>query len=707
MTLELPVLATVALLDLLLVAAGILAFIPEGVAWPRPRDARRYWSKYGRYALAGLVVVAVHLVVVQMDGPLTRWLGWDFASVLENVENGVVPALARFWTPALTTALTLVYVVVQPWMMLFAPLLFILSDEERAAKASLLLFPLAYAMALPFFLFFPATAAYLHHGIAPPFFEVWPELTETYWRATSTNNSFPAIHVAIAFLVANATRYSRNVRFRYFAFAHAGLVAIAALYLNVHWLTGVLGGALIAAFAATLTSRVLSVERLALQRVKPEPEEAQAVQSAGQELVDAIAARIAERGYVDLKPMMVGSVAKDTYLANRVDFDVFILFPTSVPRSDLESRGLELGRSVLPEGEEKYAEHPYISGRWKSWDADVVPAYAVEDASKKLSAVDRTPFHTKLVTERMTRDQRDQTRLLKQFMIGQGVYGAEAKTRGASGYLCELLVLKYRSFRGVIRAGAKWKPGTFLVLDAVEGAPRFTDPLVFLDPVDPRRNAASAVSAETLATFAEACRAFLHREGLPFFFPRQLLPLPPEDLERIVRKRRSEFLLVRFPKPEVLEDHLHDQLRKAGSAISGLLERHEFEVKRVTTEVAHGEARLLVELVRLRLPEGVVHSGPPVKEAEHAERFRKGWMGNPDALSEVYEEDGRLRIKRRREFRRAEDLLRSKITTLDLGKHVNQAVREGFTIEVEQETVREDTSFLLTRHFNRKKAWEL
>lgn len=704
---DLPVVAAVLLLDLLLVAAGLLAFVPEGSAVPKPRDVRRYATKYGRYALAGLVVVALHLLVVQADGPLTRWLGWDFAGVLASAENGFVPWVAGWWTPLATVALSLDYLVLQPWILVFAPILFIVSDEERAAKASLLLFPLAYAMALPFYLFFPATAAYLHFGFAPPFFTVWPELTELFWRATASNNAFPALHVALAFLVANATRYSRNARFRYLAFAHAILVAVGSVYLGIHWLTGVLGGLVVAVFAATLTSRVLSVERLALQRVKPEPEEAQAVATAARELVDAIGERARERGYVDLKPMLVGSVAKDTYLAHRVDFDVFVLFPTSVPRSDLEARGLELGRAVLPEGEEKYAEHPYISGRWKAWDADVVPAYAVEDASKKMSAVDRTPFHTRLVLDRMSRTQRDETRLLKQFMVGQGVYGAEAKTRGFSGYLCELLVLKYRSFRGVLRAGAKWKPGTFLVLETVEGTPKFTDPLVFLDPVDPRRNAASAVSAESLATFAESCRAYLHREGLSFFFPRQLLPLPPEDLERIVRKRRSEFLLVRFPKPDVLEDHLYDQLRKAGAAITGLLERHEFEVKRVTTEVAAGEARILAELVSLRLPEGVVHTGPPVKEAEHAERFRKGWTGNPDALSDVYEEDGRLRIKRRREFRRAEDLLRSKMTTLDLGKHVNRAVREGFTIEVEQETVREDTSFLLTRHFNRKKAWEL
>jgi tRNA nucleotidyltransferase (CCA-adding enzyme) len=47
-----------------------------------------------------------------------------------------------------------------------------------------------------------------------------------------------------------------------------------------------------------------------------------------------------------------------------------------------------------------------------------------------------------------------EVRLLKKFMKGTGVYGAEIKIGGFSGYLCELLILKYRSFAQTIEAFA-------------------------------------------------------------------------------------------------------------------------------------------------------------------------------------------------------------------------------------------------------------
>jgi tRNA nucleotidyltransferase (CCA-adding enzyme) len=62
-----------------------------------------------------------------------------------------------------------------------------------------------------------------------------------------------------------------------------------------------------------------------------------------------------------------------------------------------------------------------------------------------LSATDRTPF-IHYVKKRLGKTLQDDVRLLKKFMQGIKVYGAEIKTGGFSGYLCELLILHYGSF---------------------------------------------------------------------------------------------------------------------------------------------------------------------------------------------------------------------------------------------------------------------
>lgn len=704
---DLPVALVVALVHLLLIAAGLILFLPEAPLPVGRKEAQRLLDKYGKFVLAGVAVLLAHLLLVQADVAITQRLPYrDLAPQVDALERGAVPWLAHLWNPPANYFFSLVYIVIHPWMLYFPILLYLLSDEERPAKANLLMYPLAFAVALPFYVLLPITNVYVYHHVQSPVFELFPQLTDLYYSFTTVNNTFPSLQVAFAALTANAARFSRNRNFRTFAYAYAVALVLATLYLNIHWIVDVAGGLAVAALVAIFVGRYISTERLALQRVKPSPEEAQRVTERAERLLDRLRGAVAERSW-DAKPMLVGSVAKDTYLRENVDLDGFLLFPTTTPRAELETRGLELGRAVLDDPEEKYAEHPYTHGRFEGVRADVVPAYEIAHVGARMTAVDRTPFHTRFVLARMSRDQRDQVRLLKAFMKGVGVYGAEASTRGFSGYLCELLVLKYGSFRRVLQAAQGWKPGTFLVLDKLEGNPRFADPLTFLDPVDPGRNAASAVSADTLAHFAEACRAYLRREGLSFFFPRQLVPRPPDELELAVRRRRGDFILLRMRAPNVLEDHLHDQMRKTTESIRRLLERHEFDLKRATYEVGGRDLLVLLEVPRIRLPDTVTHSGPPVKSKEHAERFRKTWGVHRDARSPVYEEEGRLKVERIREFRRADELLRAKLLEYDCGKHVNAALREGYDVYSGLDVVQDDTARLLTRHLNRKKSWEV
>ena len=106
-----------------------------------------------------------------------------------------------------------------------------------------------------------------------------------------------------------------------------------------------------------------------------------------------------------IEPLLVGSVAKDTYL-KEPDLDVFMLFDPATPRDDLKRMGLDIGRRVLPDGEERYAEHPYIHGFFEGLEVDLVPCYRIVDGSQKMSAVDRTPFHTRYVSENMEPGQR-------------------------------------------------------------------------------------------------------------------------------------------------------------------------------------------------------------------------------------------------------------------------------------------------------------
>jgi tRNA nucleotidyltransferase (CCA-adding enzyme) len=72
--------------------------------------------------------------------------------------------------------------------------------------------------------------------------------------------------------------------------------------------------------------------------------------------------------------MLVGSAARDTWLAQDHDLDIFLGVP---PEGDLIA-ALEVARLVAFDHEEKYAEHPYVHAQVDGFDVDLVPCYLVE-----------------------------------------------------------------------------------------------------------------------------------------------------------------------------------------------------------------------------------------------------------------------------------------------------------------------------------------
>ena len=234
------------------------------------------------------------------------------------------------------------------------------------------------------------------------------------------------------------------------------------------------------------------IEKQVLEVVTPQNNDRKQLQQVVKELKQTVSSEIKKRK-LPASIEIVGSISKDTYLKNSLDIDLFLTFPISYSKEKMGKQTLEIGRIILRDTEECYAEHPYIRGLFKKYKIELVPSYKIESASQKLSAVDRTPLHTKYVKLNLKEKQKQEVRLFKQFLKGIGCYGAEAEIEGFSGYLCEILVLKYGSFNNLIKHARKWKHGEKLSLTD-NGFPSFDTPLVFIDPVDSERNVASALS---------------------------------------------------------------------------------------------------------------------------------------------------------------------------------------------------------------------
>ena len=250
---------------------------------------------------------------------------------------------------------------------------------------------------------------------------------------------------------------------------------------------------------------------------------------------------------IHAEPMLVGSVAKDTYLKNP-DIDIFILFPLDTKRETLEQYGLKIGEHVIPKPVKKYAEHPYTSGKFHGYEVDIVPCYRIKKSSELKSAVDRTPLHTEYVINNLAEKQKNEVRLLKQFLKGIGIYGAEAKVEGFSGYLCELLIIHYGSFMSLVSSAKNWKFNHRITLNNNHKKAFPKAPLVVIDPVDSERNVASALTAQNFAMFIHACAEYEKNPSEYFFFPLPAKPFSKRRIHQMFERRGTEIICVMIDK---------------------------------------------------------------------------------------------------------------------------------------------------------------
>jgi tRNA nucleotidyltransferase (CCA-adding enzyme) len=444
----------------------------------------------------------------------------------------------------------------------------------------------------------------------------------------------------------------------------------------------------------------MDVEARVLDRIRPSEEERGRLRSAIAELTAKVeGSSVAEE--VDFETCLVGSIAKDTHLTDP-DIDLFLLFDQSVPRKKLEDYGLRIGREAIG-GREHYAEHPYIRGQIQGFDADIVPAYKISESVQRLSAVDRTPLHTAFVKEHLDAGKRDEVRLLKAFTKGIGVYGAEAKTMGFSGYLCELMVIRFGGFKSVLESASAWDRGQCIALKGVR-AKKFNSPLVFIDPVDENRNVASAVSLNNMAILIAAAQDFLERPGTEFFFPNPAETASEAEVKALLANHGA-LLLITLPGQDIIDDILYPQLRKFQRSVEGLLLNNDFRVTASWSGVKGDSLVLLFELSEFTLPELALHTGPPVWVSENSRDFLSKWEDNPDAGSAPFIQEGRWCVLARRKHRAADGLVRQNLSLLDIGKGLNRlkdSVRVGWL----SEPFEPDVLDALSTYLDKRMPWK-
>ena len=415
-----------------------------------------------------------------------------------------------------------------------------------------------------------------------------------------------------------------------------------------------------------------------IRRIKPSKREL----ASEQKVLSEVMERLKQATPSDVEVVLVGSVAKGTQLKGRREFDVFMLFPKSYSRERLVDVGLTSAKEAFKDAEFHlaYAEHPYLSVKFKGFDIDVVPAYRISSPEERATAVDRSPLHTAYVNNHLTEKQKDDVRLLKQFMKAHDIYGAEVRVEGFSGYLCELLIIRYGSFLDTLKHASSWKIPTVIDIENYYGDKNrtpvdltkvFDAPLIVIDPTDKKRNVAAVVSTTSMSIFILASRMFLKRPSLNFFFKRRS-PVSPANLYRRIKQRGTRLLVIEFPAPDVVEDTLWPQFRKLVRQLNRFLRDNEFDMFGYYYWTDMNRCLIMFELVNDVLPMIKKVRGPSVV----LEKPTYDFMDKHKNALDLHVEHDRIVAIDRRRFTDAKDAVSYFFRTAKLPSHFSDVAKK-------------------------------
>lgn len=224
---------------------------------------------------------------------------------------------------------------------------------------------------------------------------------------------------------------------------------------------------------------------------------------------------------ISARAVLGGSMAKNTFLKDDFDADIFVKFDIKYKTDDIS----KLLKGVI---KDKFKFEVVKGSRdyYHVFDKmlfELVPVLDVSRIADANNVIDMSPLHVEYF-KRKGAGLEDEVRLLKQFMKANRVYGAESYVNGFSGHVVDLLVIKYGSFLKVLKASVKWSGTVVIDLERKLKDPlmeldkaKTSGPLVIVDPVQDNRNAAAALGFDCFNSFVRAADSFLKSPSYDFF----------------------------------------------------------------------------------------------------------------------------------------------------------------------------------------------
>jgi len=380
-----------------------------------------------------------------------------------------------------------------------------------------------------------------------------------------------------------------------------------------------------------------------LNNIKPVDDIWRPVNQFKEEIADEL-----KKHNITATPQVGGSIAKDTWLRGDFDCDMFIRFDRAYKDQDISDL---LETALKPFGSDRvHGSRDYFQVQRNNIKFEIIPVIAIERPEDALNVTDVSPLHVEWVKKH---GMCDEIRLTKAFCKANRVYGAESYIGGFSGHVLDIITIHYGGFMKLLRASKSWKDGQLIDIndawknDVSKLNKSKIGPLIVIDPIQPDRNAAAALTKEKIEGFISAAKDFLQEPSTDFFVKEEFSTKKISETYH-----RKDCIFIEADPVEGKKDIIGAKLMKSFEYIKTQLSLNNFKTIDSGWDWEEGKkATFWLIFEDTPLPKIMEKSGPPIKNQKDADRFR-------EKHKETYIRDDKLYTTIETRYRKPIDLIK-------------------------------------------------
>ena len=375
----------------------------------------------------------------------------------------------------------------------------------------------------------------------------------------------------------------------------------------------------------------------------------------------------------DTATILGGSGAKNTWLSDTHDLDIFVKFNYS----KYNDKSDKLSNLLHPVLKKKFRQvtrlhgsRDYFQIKYKGYKIELIPILDIRTYAEAKNITDISPLHIDWVGKNI-KGLADDIRKAKLFCMANNFYGAESYIKGFSGYVLEILIIHYGSFLNLLKAASKWKPKEVIDIYNVHKDPfadlnisKIQSPLILIDPVQPDRNASAALSQEKYQKFRQLAIEYLKHPSDEFFRHK---PFTKQSISK--KFKAKEILMLEAVLKKDKPDIAGAKVLKAFEHIGKSLLKNEFILVHADIQFIKNKAIMYYAVEKRKLSTHKKHYGPPVDNEKHLAAFKKAWKN-----SKIEQEGNKVYVNIKRDYLNPWDLVKDMVKLKEI-KNLASSIR--------------------------------